>query len=1342
MRLSPSFLLALVLFVGLPISAPIFASDAPSAGCTAMPISRLSFNAADESLRVPLRGNLHSLARAEFDQGAVSDSMPMEHLIMLLKRSPEQEVALQTRIDDMHNQHSELFHSWLSPTAVGNCYGVSNTDIAVVTNWLQGHGFKIDSIPAGKTMIVFSGTAGQVREALHTEIHYLNVNGKKHIANMREPELPVGLAPVVAGFRSLHDFFPKPTVKLAGSTKRNPQTGKIELKPLAQSAIAPNSATSGTKPLPSWKPMPNVTYGDGFQALGPQDFYTIYNENPLLQGTSCNGAPCNGAGQTVAVIEETDVCNGQFGTSPDNCNGADDLSAFRSQFGLPSTPVDYMFGISSYCSDPGVQGPFGTGEEIEADLDLQWTNAVAPGAMIDYIACAPTVTTSGVDLAAAYAVNNLASSVSSLSVSYGDCESQLPDSFGLGPNSFYNLLWEQATAQGQTVVISAGDSGDDTCDRGSQGGFSGTNVNGIASTPFNIAAGGTDFSDNYTSAFGQLVSSTYWNTNDTSPYGSALKYVPEMTWNESCGSTMIASLLTFFNAPPGTTFTPEFVCNNIGGAQVDGSGGGGISSLYHLPTWQSVYGVGLTSNYTSKTMRNLPDVSLFAASGLWNHALQFCESDLITLDSLGNQVGTGSGGGLVCDYTNTGESMAGGGTSFVAPQINGLMAIINQRWASGNPAQPTRQGQANYTLYAMANHEYGTVSGKNTSTSAPSTLTCESNYLSIADFSSVFPSCVFHNINRTPAVSTNTCRGTGNTHCVVDGNVMPCFTGTLDCFTAVPASDGLGLLSMSPLSFQPAWQQSAGFSDAVGLGSFNIANLVSNWTSSTWVKPFVSTSSLSASPNTISVAQSTTLTATVTATGRGSLAPPLGTVKFYPGSTCGQGTLLGTVPLSPANNCTTSCNSTASLDVTGLQVGGAGTKSAIACFSGDGANDAPSSGKLSMIVTKANSALTVSSSANPSVTGQAVHLTATVSPATATGSITFRDGSTTIGSATLSSGSATVTTSTLAIGSHTITASYGGDVNYIASTGSLTGNQIVNQGSSTVKVVSSVNPSVLGQSVKFSATVSAAAPATGTPTGTVTFVDTSTSATIGTATLSGGVASVSTAALALGSHTISVSYSGNSHFTAGIGSLTTNPQVVNLDGASVKVTSSLNPAITGQPVKFTITVAAVSPATGTPTGTVTVLDGANPIGTATLSSGIATVTTSALAVGIHTITASYSGNSRFNVSTGAMTTSQTVKLGSLSMTLKSSLNPSLAGQPVTFTATAIAVSPAKGTPTGVVTILDGGSAIGTAPLSGGVATFTTSALAAGSHMITASYGGDANFSSKTASLTGNPEVVK
>ena len=371
--------------------------------------------------------------------------------------------------------------------------------------------------------------------------------------------------------------------------------------------------------------------------------------------------------------------------------------------------------------------------------------------------------------------------------------------------------------------------------------------------------------------------------------------------------------------------------------------------------------------------------------------------------------------------------------------------------------------------------------------------------------------------------------------------------------------------------------------------------------------------------------QPVTFTATVTAVAPGT-GTPSGSVTFLDGgSPIGSGTLSGGVATFA-----TSALATGPHTITTSYPGDPSFNGSTGVMTGN-----------PQVVSKANTTTAVTSSVNPSVFGQSVTFTATVSPVapgggTPTGSVTFLDGGSPIGTGTLSSGIATFSTSALAVASHTITTSYSGDGNFNGSTGSLTGNpQVVNKANSATAVTSSQNPSVVGQPVTFTATVSAAAPGAGTPGGNVTFLDGG--SPIGTGTLSGGVATLTTSALTLGSHTITTSYSGDGNFNGSTGSLTGNPQVVTKASSATTVTSTPNPSKLGQSVTFTATVAAVAPGTGTPTGSVTFLNGGSPIGSGPLSGGVATFATSSLPAGNNTITASYPGDGNFNGSTGSLT---------------------------------------------------------------------------------------------------------
>jgi hypothetical protein len=472
---------------------------------------------------------------------------------------------------------------------------------------------------------------------------------------------------------------------------------------------------------------------------------------------------------------------------------------------------------------------------------------------------------------------------------------------------------------------------------------------------------------------------------------------------------------------------------------------------------------------------------------------------------------------------------------------------------------------------------------------------------------------------------------------------------------------------------------------------------------------------LTSSPNPSVYGQTVTFTAVVTAVAPGS-GIPTGTVTFKGA----KGVVLGTVAVNGMGQATLSISTIA-----------AGSTTVTATYNGDG-NFSTSSGTTTQVVNKASTATALTSSLNPSIYGQNVTFTATVtatSGGTPTGSVTFKDGTTTLGTSTLNSGVASFTISTLAVGTHPITAAYSGSSNFNPSTSSVL-TQTVNSAlaSSSTAVVSSVNPSVFGESVTFTATVSPVPPATGTPTGTVTFSDGANS--LGTVTLSNGMASFSISSLSATSHTITASYSGDANFSPSSGSMT---QTVAMANSMTAIASSANPSVSGQSVTFTATVTAVSPGAGTPTGTVTFLDGTSTLGAVALSGGVASLTTSSLTVAGHTVTASYNGDSNFNTSSGNLT--QTVTVANSATAIASSINPSAVGQSVTFTATVSPVSPGSGTPTGTVTFLDGTSTLGTATLSSGTASFTTSALNAGNHTISASYGGDTNFAGSSASLT-------
>jgi len=562
-----------------------------------------------------LRCNIHLTARAENDRGALPLTQPVTRMHLLLQRSSAQETALQQLLADQQDPKYPRYHAWLTPQQFGEQYGPAESDIQAVKDWLSSQGFSNLKPNSGKTLIEFDGTAGQIRNAFHTDVHRLSVNGNDHFANMQEPQIPEALAPVVGGIKGLANFHPKPLLKRLGKFQRNANTGEV-------SPLFTFSDVNGT-----------------FFGVGPADFKKIYNVPSALDGT----------GVSIAIVAQSNI-------------NLQDAADFRSIFGLPAkAPTVILNG-----PDPGLV----SGDEGESDLDVEWSSAVAPNATIVFV---PTLITNtdgggGVDESAEFIVDNNLAPI--LSDSYGACESGL----GTAGNQFYQLLWQQAAAQGMTVVVSAGDNGSANCDdpNSVNSATHGIAVSGIASTPFDVAMGGTDFDQvNNTSAF--------WNsTNTGSTQVSAKGYIPEIVWNDSCAASATSSNLTVCaNATTSSTTSPLDIV----------AGSGGPSSVYVKPAFQA--GI---SGIPTDGKRDLPDVSLFSSDGQNKSFYIVCQSDADITGDTGCNLTTFSPNMPFHDF------QAVGGTSAAAPTFAAIMALINQKTGQ-------RQGNANIELYNLARAE-------------------------------------------------------------------------------------------------------------------------------------------------------------------------------------------------------------------------------------------------------------------------------------------------------------------------------------------------------------------------------------------------------------------------------------------------------------------------------------------------------------------------------------------------------------------------------------------------------------------------------------------------------------
>ena len=509
----------------------------------------------DDEERVTLRGNRHPLALPQYDTGQVTPGYRMERMLLTLLPDAAQQESLEQFLDAQYNPESVYYHQWLTPEEFADRFSASEADTQQVVGWLQGHGMEVEEVTASRRSIVFSGTAAQVETAFHTGIHTYKIRGEVHHANAKEPEIPLALMQVVGGVVSLHDFHSEPLH--AGAKKASPEF------------------TSG-----------------GSHYLTPTDFATIYDLTALYQQS------INGNGQSVAIVGRSSI-------------KIADIRQFRAAFGLPANDPQIILNGP----DPGI---FNIGEETEADLDVEWSGAVAKNATIKFVVSKSTNSSDGVDLSAQYIVNHNLAPV--MSTSFGLCEAWL----GSSGNKFLNNLWQQAAAQGITVLVSSGDNGAAGCDSSSAAtAANGRGVNGLCSTPYSVCVGGTQFADGSNP-------SLYWASSDSpGTQASAQSYIPEVVWNQS---------------GPGAGLW---------------SSGGGMSTIYAKPNWQTGMGV------PNDGKRDVPDVSLTSS---------------------------GHDGYLI--YQEGGLYVVGG-TSAASPSFAGFMALVVQNTAR-------RQGNANIAFYPLA----------------------------------------------------------------------------------------------------------------------------------------------------------------------------------------------------------------------------------------------------------------------------------------------------------------------------------------------------------------------------------------------------------------------------------------------------------------------------------------------------------------------------------------------------------------------------------------------------------------------------------------------------------------
>ncbi len=667
----------------------------------------------------------------------------MGTLELVFAKTPAQEQALSELLADQQDSKSSLYHHWLTPSQYGARFGASEASIEALSNWLKSNGFEVGTVPAGRGHLPFSGTKSQVEAAFHTSIHLFNVNGERHFANVSDPMVPAAFVSTVAAIRGLNDFYPRPGVIPMNAVPRFVLPTLAGMA--ARSSASPDTYYPGSDQYPGY--------------VGPTDFATIYNLLPAYQ------EGITGAGVTVAIAGESDI-------SPTV------LSSFWTAFGVTGShfglPAQKFSSIPVPAADGGSDpGETKDGKEDEAYLDTEIIGALAPGAQI------VLVRDQNVGLAAQYAVDQNLAAI--LNVSFGACEGAEG-----AANTTINALWKQAVSEGITVTVSAADAGVAACTAAADVGTAndvnsnGFAVNGLASTPYDLAVGGTDFDP--------TTESRYWGvTNHPGTLESAVSHIPEMVWNDSCANPVIAQAfgvadpIAFCNTAnlPGESTANPFI-------EISGGGGGRSSCTatntagactggYAQPSWQQ--GVLGIDNFGS---RAIPDVSMIATRWL------VCSYDTNP-----------------CDPTKpptfppaaTGTIKVLDGTSAAAPSVAAILALLDQTQITATQTDG-RQGLVNPTLYRLAATEYG---------SAATITACNASNGKISN-----AACVLYDVT-------------------AGSNAQPCSVATYAA-GSLPAStcgyeagDATGIMEISGVEDYAA---GAGFDLATGLGSINAAALI------------------------------------------------------------------------------------------------------------------------------------------------------------------------------------------------------------------------------------------------------------------------------------------------------------------------------------------------------------------------------------------------------------------------------------------------------------------------------------------------------------------------------------
>jgi subtilase family serine protease len=697
--------------------------------------SRLITQKIDESKLVQLKGNTRPEVQYGQDLGAVSDDLQLSHMYLQMKMSDAQKADADALIASLHNPDSPEYHQWLSLAQIENRFGPAQDDIQTLTGWLESHGFTVNEVYRANGVIDFSGPASAIRAAFHTEIHNIEVNGARHIANMRDPEIPAALAAAVVGVTSMNDF--RPHTNIVNRAQKQ------------------------------------LTAGGGTFALVPGDMATIYDFNPVYQ------AGITGKGQSVMVVEDSDLFSSGDWTTFRHTFGLDTRFPFGSLTTVHPQPSNNPAN-GGPCADPGVNG-----DDTEAAVDVEWSSASAPNAAIILASCADTDTNFGGFIAIQNVLTDVQPPPGIISISFGASES----AEGASGNEYINGLYRLAVLRGVSVYVSAGDSGGDSSDQFRSAATRGLNVSAFTTTQYNVSVGGTDFAD---TVLGE--NSTYWNATNGPFFNSAKSYIPEMPWNDSCANVPLSNFLGF-----AVPYGPTGTCNNLPASldflfDVAGGSGGASSCFSGAATTPGIVG-GTCEGYPKPFyqylapgipfdgVRDIPDLTFFAANGLWGHYYVICYSDP-------------NFGGVPCTAGEPQLWAGAGGTSFGAPIMAGVQALINES------AGTRFSGDPNYVYYALDALQDFSVGQSSCNSSLGTNASSR---------------CIFHDVTF----------GDNDVNCrTLTNRATGAVIGTFDCFLD---GEPNGVLSLSNNSYEPSYTAKRGYDLTSGMGSPDVRNLVKSW---------------------------------------------------------------------------------------------------------------------------------------------------------------------------------------------------------------------------------------------------------------------------------------------------------------------------------------------------------------------------------------------------------------------------------------------------------------------------------------------------------------------------------